>query len=96
MNSILLTSVVTKIADAIERAVSDFFISILVYAYYYCGKILPVIAALTVFISILLLITVYGAKSIRRKAIIALIVVPLVCFIIFYTLAVILSFRAAS
>lgn len=89
-------SVIERFGDSVNRAISDFFVSILVYLYYYSGKIFPAIVIGTVAVSLLILVTIYGAKSIRRKAIIAIIIVPLVCFVFYYALAIFLSFHSAA
>lgn len=88
--------VVDRVVDSVNRAISDFFVSILVYLYYYSGKIFPAVVIGTVAVSLLILVTIYGAKSIRRKAILAIIIVPLVCFLVYYALAIFLSFQSTA
>ena len=93
---ILVGNTVDNISNTVSQAVSDFFVGILVYLYYYAGKIFPVAAGIVIAVSVIILSTIYGAKNIRRKALFALLVIPFLLFLIYYGLAIFLSFRSAS
>lgn len=77
--------------------IRDFFVTILVYIYVFAHKWFPILRYSSIGIGVLLLITVYGAKKIRQHAMFTFILlIPLVLGIVYYGLAIGLSFYSVS
>ena len=83
--------------DNLLQAISDFFITILIYVHYFFRQTLPFVAVGSIVLGVLILITIHNVKSIRRTALFwFVLIIPFVCCVLHYSLAIGLSIYSAG